>query len=196
MTYETNKKIPSLSEVRKQEREEQERIRDQECKILLLDSISFYDDNYPKSTHDNTWNDPKKSIIIDDKKDLHEMLDECDEETLTQIFKIFDYAHDERFIVSIKDHEKMNFTKAIIRKLVPGGSYIEELNSLKKNNETVVKQIIELEQRLAEDRKKFNQKLKDKEDQEEKKYVCHICGFESANGGGLSSHMRHSHGGT
>lgn len=178
-----NEGIPTLESVRKKEREEQKQKKDKECKELLLKAINYYNKNYPNSEKDLIWTKPKVSIEIG-KDTLKNELNILSEKQLNGIFDIFKYFHDERQMPSIKDHDKMKYILANVKSLVPGGSFIEHLITLRDRYKEQGNEIEELEIRLEEERKKFNKKIQKND------HICTVCGRVCRSPSGLANHMR------
>jgi len=189
--YETDRLIPSLTEVRKKEREEREKTFSLQCKTLLIKCVKFYNENYPKSNVGLTWSKTKANIEFNENIDLNDILERFSEKQLNEVKDMFIYCHDERLIVSIPDHEKMKKINAIINSLIPGGNYIDRLKQLEKENEKTSLEISEIDRKIKEEKDKFNKRLEKKiKEPIIEQFICEICGQKCANKGGLTLHKR------
>jgi len=184
--YETNKEIPSLSEVRRKQKEAEEAIKDAEALEMLEKAVKFYNKNYPKSEYKNTWNEAKTKLKITPGLNINEFLDTLNENELLLVKRILLYAHDERLITTPKDHIPMNRINAKMQKLIPGASYVDKIIKLKKEKETVDKELAELEEKLEADRKKFNEKFGIKD-----QFICPYCEKILRSSGGYDYHIVH-----
>jgi hypothetical protein len=190
MAYETNRLIPTLSEVRRKEREEILTAKNEEALDMLEATVKFYNKNYPKTNVieklDNTWTDPKVKLKMTAVIKIDEYLDSLNENELILIKYMLLYAHDERLIKTPKDHEPMTFIGAKLNKLIPGSSYVNKIIKIKRNKEIIDKELLDLEKRLAIDRKKFNEKFGIKE-----QFICPYCEKILKSSGGFDYHVVH-----
>jgi len=193
MSYKTDKLIPSLTEVRKKEREEIEKKQSEDAFIFLMSAIKYYDKNYPKTECKNVWTKDKVQITLKGKE-LQDSLEKMTENDLYGIIDIFDYFHDERKMNSIKDHDKRSYILARTRKLIPAYREKTELNTLQKQYEQDKRRIQELQKIISEKQKEFKEKTEEKKDKQieidNNIYICEFCRKECKSNAGLTSHIR------
>jgi len=186
--YETNKEIPTLSEVRKQEALEKEKEKNKLGKKVLSDAISFYQKNYPKSKCENIYTKPKKFIKINEKHDLEEILNnDLNEEDLWHAVDVLDYFHDERQLRIIKEHDAYKRLRAMILKTVPGGIFQSKLDKLKTQKKEIEKKIEEIEKKIKQEKEQF---YKDRNITIVEELKCQYCGRTFGNKGGLIVHEK------
>ena len=189
MTYETNEKIPTLTEVRKRERDEQEKSINKKANELLFKAVSYYNTNYPNSTHEIIWEKPKIEIHI--KHDsLKKELKSLTEEELHGLYDIFAYFHDERQMPKIEEHKLKGKIFNIVRKILPGATFLDELYNLYKKRKDINKEIKELEDKLDKERKEFEKRLENNKNMKPDYEACEICGKICKSGAGIASHYR------
>jgi len=189
MTYNTNDKIPSLSEVRRKEREERKEKFNKSAKELLLKAISYYNIHYPNSTHNNVWNNSKIKIEIGNDT-LEEELYLLNEKELHSIYDILTYFHDERQISKIEDHNSKDRILSMIRKIIPGGIYLDKLYELYNKQSIINKEIKKIEDDLDKERNEFIERLEKNESRITGDYPCKLCEKVCKSAAGLKSHMR------
>ena len=189
MTYDTNKNIPTLSSIRREEREERENIFNIEAKKILLKAISYYNDNYPHSKHENIWEKPKIKIEIG-KDILRNELELLKEEELHSLYDILAYFHDEQQMPKIEDHNSRSKILSVVRKLTPGGNFLDKLYHLYAERQTINKEIKELEDKLDIERKEFVKRLEDNKTEKPEYFPCGLCTKVCKSPAGLKSHMR------
>jgi hypothetical protein len=97
---------------KKKAAEEYAKNKEKNAKRMLFKVKAFYDDYYPESEVHNVYLDPKKKIKIDEKDDLHAILDLCHEEELYLIFDMFDYYSKEKRLGRI-DRKKIRILKGL-----------------------------------------------------------------------------------
>lgn len=187
MTYTTNENIPSLDEVRRKEREEQEKIRNKQIKKFLNKAINYYNENYPNSIHENEWTREKIEIKIGHESLLEE-LRKLNEKELRNIFEVLTYFHNERQMPLVQEHLWRSKIQMFIKKILPGGNILENLYKLYEERKKINKEIENLEDNLTKERKKFEENL-EKIKSTSKIFICE-CGFVAKSQSGLSSHMR------
>jgi len=183
-----DKEIPTLSEVRRAKRREDEIKQRKKEKELLLKAMDFYSENYPNSKHNHNWEKPKRKILLGDN-DIQEELERLPEEDLFGIREILFYFDQERQIHMIQDHENRKRILARIGKLIPGYNYLSKLEGLYKKLRNTKNKIKVLEDRLEKDRKIFIERLKTKPPKKEI-FECAICGKICGSPAGLKSHSR------
>lgn len=190
MTYTTNEPIPSLDEVRRKERDEKEKRKNKRTKDFLLKAITYYNENYPNSTHDNIWNEEKVEIKIGAKSLLDE-LRILSEKELRSVFEVLTYFHDERQMPLVQEHLLLSRIQMLVKKILPGGDLLERLYKLYRERKKINTKIESLENELDIERKKFKKTL-EKIKSTSKQFICSIdgCGFVAKSQSGLSSHMR------
>lgn len=190
MKYTTNENIPSLDEVRRKEREEKEKIRNKKTKNFLLKAITYYNENYPNSTHENIWKAEKVEIKIGHESLLEE-LRKLSEKELQAIFEVLTYFHDERQMALIEEHNMSAKIRMFVKKILPGGHILENLYKLYEERKKINNKIEHLEDRLNIERKEFEENLEKIKNISEQ-FICNVegCGFVAKSASGLSSHMR------
>lgn len=188
-TYETNEKIPSLTDVRRKEREEKERKKSIKKKELLLKAISYYNDKYPNSEHKNVWK--KTKIIIElGTETLEKELKQLNESKLFGIHDIFTYYHDERQMPKVSDHNLRTGIISLINKIFPIGDIINKLHELYKKRKEIELEIIRKENILETKREEFTKKLEIEKNKQPEHPICPECGKECKSQAGLKSHSR------
>ena len=187
--YNTNKEIPSLSQVRREERDKKEIILDTQAKELLFNAIKFYDENYPNSTQDNEWKWFKVEVKIGNKT-LDEELGKLSESDFSVIFEILQYYHDERQMPRIEQHQLRNRIIGKIKRLDKSGEFLDKLYELYTKQKDLNKEINELENSLNIEREKTEKRLEKKPKKTTIEVTCEICGKICKSEAGLTSHIR------
>jgi len=190
MSYETNERIPSLTDVRRRERENAEKKITIDRKELLYKAISYYNDNYPNSTHKNIWKNPKIELELGIES-LEEELKKLDESKLFGIHDIFTYYHDERQMPKVSDHRLRTGVISLINKIFPIGDIIKKLHALRIKQKEIELEIIKKEDILKEERKEFINRL-ETEQNKKTDFSCKVegCGKICKSQAGLKSHSR------
>lgn len=175
-----------------------EKSQQEEAKDLLLKAIEYYKEDSPN----------KDCTLKIGNLGLHEELDKLSEKQLFEVQKILDFGHDpyigKRLIISIPDHNKMNYTISQLNKRIPG--FKDRIKLLKLENEQteIEKQKSLLEAKIKKSQKKFKVKQLDtkaeikaiKEAEDVKlQWNCPFCDFfcGGTNRGGLGSHVKNLH---
>jgi len=187
--YNTNKEIPSLSQVRREERDKKEIILDTQAKELLFNAIKFYDENYPNSTQDNEWKWSKVEVKIGNKT-LDEELGKLSESDFSVIFEILQYYHDERQMPRIEQHQLRNRIIGKIKRLDKSGEFLDKLYELYTKQKDLNKEINELENSLNIEREKTEKRLEKKPKKTTVEVTCEICGKICKSEAGKTSHLR------
>ena len=194
MTYETNERIPTLSEVRRQEREEYDKKVSIKAKELLLKAISFYNDNYPNSTHEIVWEKEKVDLIEIGDKSLETELGYLNEENLHGLYDIFTYYHDERQMILVEEHDLRSKIISIVKKTIPGGYILDKLHELYERQKPLNIEIKELEDQLRIEQKELIERLEENKEIKKKseQLICEVdgCGKVCKSPAGLKSHLR------
>lgn len=183
------KKIRTYEERRQEERKKRENDKNMETLELLKASIEYYERLAPL----------KDCTIILKGVSLEEELNNLTEAQLFEVQKILDFAHDpfqgQRLIVSIVDHDKMNYIIKLLRERIPGFKERVQLIKLENSISEIQGQKQELHARIKKAQEKYNQKLEKvmaqpKPSVEEESHVCKECGKICKTGSGLASHMK------
>ena len=189
MTYNTNKNIPTLNNIRRMEREKKENELNIEAKNFLLKANSYYNDSYPHSTHENIWEKTKIKIVFGNET-LENELKILKEEELHALYDILRYFHDERQMPKIKDHNLHGRILGMVRKLTPGATFLDKLYHLYTERQAVNKEIKELEDKLDIERKEFIKRLENNKTEKPEHFPCELCTKVCRSPAGLKSHMR------
>lgn len=189
MTYETNERIPTLSEVRRKEREEAERQLNIEAKELLQKAISYYNINYPNSNYEIVWEKNKVKIVIGDSS-IEKEIEYLNEEELRSLYDIFTYYHDERQMPKIIDHNLRSVVLNMVMKLIPGGTILDELYELYEGRKKINKEIEKLEDTLNKKRETFKNRLEENKNLNPINFVCDVCEKICKSLAGLKMHSK------
>jgi hypothetical protein len=179
------------NEMKRKEKEANKKDLNKVSQELLLRSIEFYEEYYPHSELGLVWNAEKVSINVGNEL-LDMELNQLTEDELFGIQAIYDYCHDERFIVTIDDHSKMDYVLAKIKKLIPGSKEKAELKRLLNEESLLQKQKRELQEKVERAQTKHQTKI---DKQQEKKnappiFKCDICGKVCKSKVGLGQHSK------
>lgn len=201
--------IPSMDEKNALDYDQLRREREAEvidtqeidAKALLLGSIEFYNQNYPKSKIEKVWSNKKVSIKVG-ADTLDNELVNLTEEELFGVQEIYDYCHDERFIKTIIDHTKMQYSVSKIQKLIPGFQYRAELIKMDQEETEREKRRTELRKKIKVAQEKFAEKLNQvtkiepvptpNPETNKVGFECPECGKVCKTKGALGSHL-HTH---
>ncbi len=202
MNFNTNmEKTESYTDVREQTRLEKIKEEHKKGKKVLRIALDYYTLNYPKSQKGIKYSSNKDSLIIDDQKELSEILEELTENQLYSIFEIFDYYSKEIGFSNTRRYESKRIVLGLVKKLIPGGDYIEKIRKLSDELSDKEEILMKYKKQLEDDRIAFNKRLNEVRKKEEEKrklesenkedlFICEICKKECKSLAGLSSHMR------
>ena len=186
--YETNKYIPSLSEVKQKEREDVEQKLDIEAKEFLLKVVDYYEKNYPNSNVKIKWENEKGNVKIG-KENLDIELKIKTEDELRAIHTALAYFHDERQMPSPLEHDKKNRISSKIHALIPGDLYSKKIEKLKEDRQKINDELEKLEKQLIKDREQFKKTL-EKTIEKSKDMICNVCKKKCGSPAGLANHMK------
>lgn len=122
----------------------------------LLVSMEYYNKEYPNSTRNIEWTQPKVKISVDLGNDVDEFLGKCSEEELLGLREIIEYTRRET-LRRVSEHEQYQLTGAYIKKMIPGIAYIEQLEAIKEKESEVLREKAKYEKLIAEERRMFNE---------------------------------------
>lgn len=191
MEYETNRTVRSLAQIKREKHAEKEQEKLDVARNSLIKALTFYQEKYPQSEKGNTWEQVKIKYHLG-QKTLQDFLEALSEEDLQNLYEVFDYYSAEIGFHIVKEYEGKKRTIAMIRKLIPGGDYIEKMRELNKDIEQKNKKFEEYKERLTEDRKNFRKRLAShrKIEEPEPEFKCKVCGKVCGNAGGLAVHLK------
>ena len=163
----------------------------------ILKAMEYYNLEYPKSTRNIEWTQPKVKISVDLGDDVDEFLGKCSEKELFGLREIIEYTRRET-LRKVSEHEQYQLTGAYIKKMIPGIVYIEQLEDIKEKESEILREKAKYEKLIAEERRMFNEvkvevieEIKVPEDDSEnlEPYWCSMCARTHIKGNIYQEHL-------
>lgn len=197
MSENIRKAIPSYVEIRAERQQEYETMEKEKRKTIFVCALDYYNLNYPKSEINRDWTKKKVELPINIDNDIEKEFEKLTEDQLYIIFDIFDYYRVEVKFKDVRNFERFQYLLNEIKKMLPGGKYIEELRKIKERMSEDQYQMKILTEQIEKERKEFNKRLEkkgnskiEKDDPKTELFRCTVCKKVCKTKGGLTSHMR------
>jgi len=164
-----NEKVPQIEDIRPKsytlerlkKKKETGEAKVKKVQEIILNAMKYYSLEYPKSTRNLEWENPKKKISVKMGSDVDLFLADCSEEELMNLREMVEYTRRET-IKKSSEHEEYRKAGAYIKKLIPGIKYIEKLEVIQKKKDKIQKEIKKYELLIAEERKIFEDSKKER----------------------------------
>ncbi len=121
---------------------------------LIFEALEYYNKEYPSSTREIEWANPKVSFNVDHIDDVDDFLAKCTEKDLYDIREMLKYTQKE-LVRTVKDRDRYDLVIVRVKKRIPGIKYVERLEGIREKENKIVKQRKEYERLILEAREQF-----------------------------------------
>lgn len=132
-----------------------ESAKKEDVKLIILISVAYYRQKYPKSTRKVIWNNPKNNFNVGEIDDVDEFLANCTEKELFELREMITYTRKEIVKKKISDRDRFDLAIVRVKKRIPGIKYIERLEAVKEKENKIVEERKEYERLIQEEREEF-----------------------------------------
>jgi len=182
-------------------RKDLEKAKKEDAIKIILESVEYYNEEYPNSTRGIEWTKAKIPIRLEKIDDIDDFLEKCSEEDLFGIRDILKYAQKE-VARKVKLRDRYDLVIVRVKKRIPGIKYVERLEKIKEKEAKIVKERKDYELLIQEARQDFEanrlevfnkpmEEVIEEEVEPLEPYFCSICARNHTKGQIYQDHLEY-----